>query len=275
MITDKKTIAGEKKSREVRKPFLKGTSLDENTPKASLLFFGSLILVFFVAFIACATTASGSLFLRLLINLSVIAVTIMIFYHNGAGKGAEAVTRGEILYQKKEKGQTFSESEQKICYHPAKGFLTGLIGTIPFIVLAVLLALNTTMQSTESGTLPSWMQTYIRRSDIGNALINYTEPESMGWIGFIRMIVRICIMPYVNVIGYGDNAGMLLLERLSPLVFMIPAAAYGSGYLTGKKIRTGIHTTISENEKRRIRKDQKRIRNRNQKTHQRQPEQLN
>ena len=76
--------------------------------------------------------------------------------------------------------------------------------------------------------------------------------------------------------AYGPLLGRM--QDTETAVVLLPGAIYGYYYkdpVTGKKIRTGIHTAISENEKRRIRKDQKRIRNRNQKTHQRQPEQLN
>ena len=109
----------------------------------------------------------------------------MLFYNNGAGKGADAVAHGEILYQKKERGQTFSESEQKICFHPMKGYLIGVLGTLPFLIAAVILAVKTAPQVTGAGSLPSWMQAYTRRSDIGDALISYTQPEDV-----LYMLVR-------------------------------------------------------------------------------------
>ena len=43
--------------------------------------------------------------------------------------------------------------------------------------------------------------------------------------------------------------GMLLLERLSPIIVLLPAIAYGTGYLQGQKERTRIHTGIAENRK--------------------------
>ena len=243
--------------REVRKPFLTGKAVDGNTLRNSLAFFGTLIVVFFVAFIACASATFGSIILRIALNLAVIFLILMIFYNNGAGKGAEAVTRGEILYQKEETGQTVSESERKAAYHPFKGFVTGLLGTIPFFFLAVVLALNTQLQMTQSGTLPSWMQAFTRRGDIGSALVHYTQPEGMALIDYIRIAVRICILPFVNIVSSGSKEGMLLLERLSPLILLLPAAAYGTGYRTGRKIRTRIHTAISENNRKRMRKERK------------------
>ena len=60
-----------------------------------------------------------------------------------------------------------------------------------------------------------------------------------------------------------EHNPVLLLERLSPLILLLPAAVYGTGYRTGKKIRTRIHTVISENDRKRVRKEKKRIRERN------------
>lgn len=271
MTGEKKT---EKSVQVVRKPFETGSPTDENTVRDSLKFFGTLIMVYLVSFIACSAAVSN-LFLRLIINIAVIGVVLMIFYNSGAGKGAEAVSRGEIIWQKKESGREFSASEKKVCYHPLKGYLTGLIGTIPFLILAVILALKTTIQMTDSGTLPSWMQAYTRRSDIGSALINYTQPEGMTFIDAIRALIRICILPFVNTIGYGNKSAMLLLERISPILLLLPAAAYGTGYLTGKKIRTRIHTAISENNRKRSRRTRKSKANANGTSRRREPEQLN
>ncbi len=273
-MTDRNQKDKKKTVTPVRKPFIIGDAADENTVVSALKFFGSVILVCFVAFIACMTASGGS-FLRLLINPAVIAAAAFIFFNNGSGRGADDVARGEILYQRQEKGNSFSEAEKKVCYHPFKGFLIGLIGTLPFLVPAVFLALNTTLQTTGAGTLPSWMQAYTRRSEIGDALISYTQPESMDLTGMIRVIIRICIIPFVNLIGYGSKQNMLMLERTCPVILLLPAVFYGTGYLTGKKIRAGIHTAISENEKRRIRKEKKRIRNRNTNQRNREPEQLN
>ena len=58
-----------------------------------------------------------------IIAVAVLVMILVIVYHNGAGRGAEAVSRGEILYQKKEKGQTFSETERKVCFHPRERYV--------------------------------------------------------------------------------------------------------------------------------------------------------
>ena len=59
-----------------------------------------------------------------------------------------------------------------------------------------------------------------------------------------------------GVYAVGTDA-MLLAERLSPLIVLLPAAAYGTGYLQGQKERTRIHTGIAENRKSRARKEKR------------------
>ena len=258
-----------------RKPFLTGFAADERTVRSSLLFFGTLILVFIVAFIACASATFSSFILRLMMNAAVIIAALFIFFNNGSRRGADDVSRGEILWQKKESGRDFSETEQKLCFHPAKGYLIGIAGTIPFIILAACLALKTSVPMTGSGTLPSWMKGYINRSDIGNALVNYTQPEGMEAVDYIRAVIRMAILPFVNIVGTGNKTGILILERLSSLILLLPAAAYGTGYLTGRRIRTRIHTAISESERKRVRKEKKRRIARSRQTAGRGPEQLN
>lgn len=274
-MTNRKQTKDNAREKEVRKPFLTGAAFDERSVKTSLLFFGTLILVFFIAFIACASATFSSFILRLLMNGAVILVTLFIFYNNGTKRGTDDVTRGEILWQKKENGKEFSASEQKMCFHKLKGYLIGLCGSIPFIILAIFLALTATVSMTGSGTLPSWMQAYVNRSDIGNALINYTQPEGMTAVDFIRAIVRITIIPFVNLIGTDNKAGLLILERICPLLMLLPAAAYGTGYLKGRNVRTQIHTAISENNRRRIRKERKKRTARLRQPSNRGPEQLN
>ena len=261
--------------KEVQKPYLTGSALDERTVRNSLIFFGTLIVVFFIAFIACASATFSSFLLRLILNGAAIILTAIIFFNSGSKRGADDVTRGEILWQKKEKAQNISDSEKRLCFHPLKGYVTGLIGTLPFFILALYLALNTSVQMTESGTLPSWMQAYTKRSDIGNALVNYTQPDGMHLLDAVRAIVRITILPFINLIGSSNKHGILIAERLSPLILLIPSVSYGCGYQSGRRIRTQIHTAISENDRKRNRSD-KRKRNTERKQAQgKEPEKLN
>ena len=159
-----------------------------------------------------------------------------------------------------------------MCYHPIKGFLSALIGSLPIILCAIVLAFIAERQMTNIGTLPSWVSGIESRPEIGNALAIYHETGSMSLEALLRLIVRMTIMPYVNLIGASNKDAMLTLERVSPLVNLLPALAYGLGYMSGVNVRTIVHTNIALGKKKAKRKQAKERRSRIQR---RGPEQLN
>ena len=239
----------------VRKPYLTGLPLDENTLKNALRFLGILIILIFVSFVACSSVSGSGSVIRMIFNPAVILIILLVLFNNGSNHGADAVAKGEILYQKESEGEAFTPGEKKVCFHPLKGYFTGVLGSLPFIVVSVVFALNATITRTGAGALPSWMQSYTRRSDIAAALVSYLQPEEMTVMDFLRVVVRICMIPFVNLVGAQNPHGMLLLEKLSPLIMLLPAASYGTGYLTGRSIRTKVHTMISENDRKRKKKE--------------------
>lgn len=260
-------------AKPVEKPFLTGSPADERTAKSALAFFGVMVMTVFVSFLVCTMMSAGGSLIRIGLNLTVEILILVIFYNNAVSRGAEAVARGEILHQRQEKGQPFTEAERAVCYHPLKGYLTGFLGTLPFLAAAVVLAVLTKKQTTGYGTLPGWMNSYLERSEIGDALTAYTAREGLRFIDILRLFVRIVIMPFISMTGSENRDGLLLVERLSPLLTLLPALAYGTGYMQGRNERTKIHTGIAENRKKRARKEK---RERKARTRQpKGPEQLN
>ncbi|MBR2823199.1 MAG: hypothetical protein IKE24_05920 [Clostridia bacterium] len=251
------TTKNRKPVQEVVKPFLTGSPTDERTVKGALGFLGVLVLAGFMTFLVCSALNMNSSVLRVGLNLVVEALILLIFYNNAVGRGADAVARGEILYQKQEKGQPFAASEKAICFHPLKGYLTGFLGTIPLLVCAVFLAVTATRQMTGYGALPGWISAYQDRTEVGDALVAYTVREGIGVADVLRIIVRMSVMPFISMAGNEDREALLLVERLSPVIVLLPALAYGTGYLQGRKERTKIHTGIAQSRKNRAKKERK------------------
>ena len=241
----------------VVKPFLTGSPMDERTWSGALSFFGVILMVTVMTFLVCSMITMKNDIIRVGLCVAVELLVLFILYNSAIGRGAEGVARGEILYQRQEKGQPFSDSEKAVCFHPLKGYLMALLGSIPFLICAILLAVTAHRQTTTIGTLPSWRSASPRRRDIGDALVAYTTQTGLTMEDILRLIVRILIMPFVSMVGAENRDGLLLLERLSPLILLLPACAYGTGYLQGRQERTRIHTGIAESNRKRVRREKK------------------
>ena len=262
------------KAEEMGKPFLNGAPKDENTVRNALKFFGAILLVAFVSFIVCSMTSFSSVILRIGINLLIEILILYIFFTKGINLGTEGVSRGEILYQHVQKGIAITEKEKKIPFHKAKGFIIGFSGTVLFIIAALILAFTAQRQMTGAGTLPSWMDAYMRRSEVSGALISYTQGVSVTVTDIIRIFIRMMIMPFVSMCGSENRDLLLIMERFSPLLVSLPAVAYGTGYLQGPVQRKKIHTEIAANARKRSIREKKEKKAKNaRKTNE--PQQLN
>lgn len=271
-----KTSNSQKKTGGIKKPFTQGTPVDTETWKKALFFFGTLLMVYFVSLIVCSMTGFSQTFLRIGVNLVIIVGILLIFYNNGANYGENAVARGEIVWQRKEKQENVSDSEVRLSYHPLKGLIMAAAGTLPFFILALVLALTTSLQTSSQGTIPGWLQSYLGRDEIGGALTAYTNPRGLTAVELIRVVVRIMILPYINLAGTAANKMMTLwMERLSPVIVLLPAIAYGIGFIQGPGLRSRVHTEIAENTKKRIRREKRERRLRRQSSGRSGPQQLN
>ncbi len=241
----------------VEKPFLTGSPRDERTLKAAAGFLGLLLAAMSLTFLVCTVLGTASLPIRVVLNGMAEILVLTAFFSRGAALGTEAVARGEIQYQRQERGERVADSEKAMCFHPWKGFVTALIGSAPVLICALGLALTARRQMTGAGTLPSWISPYMSRADVGDALAGYAASAPIGVVDVLRIIIRIAIMPFISMISVENRDGLLLLERLSPVLVMLPGLAYGLGYLQGKAQRTKIHTGIAENNRRRAKKERK------------------
>lgn len=242
----------------VHKPFLRGTPVDGTTlPGAAKLFLSLFGLV--LANLLLGTMAAWDIqWLNILFNCALLLVIYGIYYQYGAAKGTAAVNQGEILHQRKEAGRDIAAREQAACYHPAKGFIIGILGLAPALVCCLLLAVTAQKQYTGLGALPSWIASLQRQPETAGALSMYGTAASMSLESVLRVIVRMLIMPFVNMVGSDNHEGLLLLERLSLLPMLLPGISYGIGYLQGENIRSRVHTDIAAGKRKRARKEKKR-----------------
>ena len=246
-----------KKIKPVTKPFLRGSAVDSATAKSAVSFFFSLFLVIVANFLLGTVSMWEAAWLNIAFNSALVLVIVAVYYQNGSAKGAVAVTQGEVMHQREADGRSVNPKDRALCFHPAKGFIIGILGSVPVLICAVLLALVAQKQYTGMGSLPSWITTLQRQTEMGDALAIYGQSASLGMEGILRIIVRMFMMPWVNMVGAANREGLLWLERLSPVVVLLPAIGYGLGYLQGVKIRTLVHTNIALGKRKRAHKEKK------------------
>ena len=244
----------------VSKPFLTGDPVDSTVGKTALLFLGGLAACAVLYLIVCGVMTFDNLWLRILLNGAVIFVTAAVYYSSGMSQGSVAVNNGEIMYHRREAGGEVGKEELSRCYHPLKGFITGILGTLPFLIAAIILAIIAKRQYTGLGALPTWVSGVEAREELAAPLVFYHSATSLGLEGVLRVIIRMSLMPFVNIVGSSNPEGLLTLERFSPLLILIPLIAYGIGYTRGVAIRTRVHTDIARNTRKRARKNQKKRR---------------
>ena len=244
-------------SATVAKPYLSGAAVDENTVRNALKFFGVLLMILFMTFLVCTMTGFKSTLLRIAVNVLIEGLVMLILYAKGAELGTEDVARGEILFQHEQKGVEITQKERKIPFNRYKGFMIGLIGSSLFVICAIILAFTSKKQMTGAGVLPSWTDAFMGRSEISGALGQYSKGDPVTFTDILRVIVRIMIMPFISLAGSENRSLLLTMERISPILVLLPAAAYGIGYLQGPAKRRMIHTEIADNNHRRIIKEKK------------------
>lgn len=235
-----------KKRKIVQKPFEKGAAADSRMLRRALTVAGYVLISCVLYMMLGMVFVFENFLLRALFNLALVFTAAALIYVSGANAGVDDVTFGEIIYRRKEVAGAISNKDIARCYHPLKGFIGGLIGVFPFLIVCLILAFTTHLQEFTLGTLPEWTQSFTRRPDLGAPLLYYQREVALGLTDYLRFAVRILHMPYMNIVGSTNTLGVLWVERLSPLLCLIPAAAYGFGYRQGPKARAQVHTNIAK-----------------------------
>lgn len=253
-----------KKPSLVYKPFLQGRPVSALAAKRGLK-----VLVYLLAFMLLylfigQALMFDSLPLRLLLNIAALLAVAGLMYNDGAKAGMDDVAFAEIALQRQQNGRELSKQDLDRCFHPLKGFFTAFVGVLPLLLVAIALSVTAERLVYQLGGLPSWLQGFERRADVGQALAYYQEPTKFGFVDVLRVIVRLSIFPFVNMVGPDSPDAMLLLERLSPLLVCLLPLAYGIGYTQGRTLRAKVHGAIKSDTRRRVQRQRRETKRRRQ-----------
>ena len=243
----------------IQKPFLTGQPTDSTSVKRSLSVLGTIVISMFIYLVAGPVLMIENLVLRVLIAIAFEGMFVALCYSNGLNAGFADVTFSEIAYQRREDGKPLEADEEKKCFNRLKGLISGLIGCLPLFFAALALAVFTKPQWYTLSALPSWISALERRTEIGNALLMYHQDIGFGILEIIRILVRLAVMPFVTMVGAENVMGVVWVERLSPLVLLLPGIGYGIGYLGGPKARARVHGDIAASVRRKKKREKKRM----------------
>ena len=260
------------KAAPVKVSYLTGSPVDGTTLKSALMFLGSLLAMALLYLLAGGIGAAMANLLGRILSGGLLACTLMIFFATGQSAGTQAVNQGEIMQRRLETDREVTPEERARCFHPLKGFIIALLGTLPVFLMTLVFALIARRQMSYPGALPSWVSGLSTRPDLLAPLTVYTQSPGLTLENVLRIPVRMLILPWSGLLGVRDADGFLVLERIAPLLILLPGVSYGVGYLTGVQARAQVHSDIAAGKKKQQKKE-RRERKRRAAGHE--PEQLN
>ena len=249
----KKPVKGSsKKIKPVYKPYLKGNAVSLLAVKRGLKLLGyALIFMVLNLFVGTVFNFENSPFLRILLNGVLVGVYAMLLYFDGVNTGDGDVAFAEIQYTHQQAGETVSKADRDHCFHPAKGFVTVLFGLLPLVLICLAFALTAQKTTYALQALPSWVSAFSSQEEITAPLAYYNRTVPFAVVDGLRVFVRILLYPYYNMVGMRNADGVLLLDRLSPLLAVLPFLFYGVGYVFGLRSRAMTHGGIAHARRRR------------------------
>ena len=260
-------------NKEKAKPFQRGKPVDGKTLKAAAFFFGGLLVMCLLNMVLSGTAAIfGAAWLRIGFCLIQVLVYYSMAFYSGLSRGSAAVALGENVLNQRQSGREVTPAEEACCYHPLKGIVQALIGTLPALIITVMYAFMAKLQRTTPGTLPAFVSGMASRPDVLAPLTAYTQDQAAGLADYLRVASRTLCMPYVTMVGSSNYAGLLTIDRLAPILCLLPALAYGVGYCFGPGDRLHVQENIAAGKRRLARKQR---REKQQRRAAREPEQLN
>lgn len=248
-----------KKAPLVKKPFYQGRVWIRKNIKEALKLL-AYFLFFSVLYVVCGSALNFDAFiLRLVPNLLLLVVCGGILYTKGAALGEGDVSLGEIVYARLQEGKGVEENDKKQSYHPMRGWAIFLLGILPLLVITVTSALTAEKQVYEMQSLPAWVGAYKNNEEIYAPLAFYDVKHPMQATDLFRYLSRLLIFPFVTIFGTENLDTLLLLDRLTPLLAILPGLAFPVGYMSGPYLRARLHGDIARNRKKQKRRQKKQM----------------
>jgi hypothetical protein len=184
-------------------------------------------------------------------------VVLAIYHIEGMNRGTLDAMSSRQMAKLEKAGHTITEKEDASCYHPLKAVVGSMLLYAVPLALAILLAVNAKEYTYVLQDLPTWLSgSYGMREDVMAPLAAYTQALGTGVMDWIRIVVRLFILVFINLFGDVQTA-IGTIDRLSPLFMMLYPAAYVLGYLRGPAEQEKMEKLNKKAKKVAVRKHQK------------------
>ncbi|MBR5546213.1 MAG: hypothetical protein IKU70_04455 [Clostridia bacterium] len=252
----------------VHKPIIAGSWHGKDANKMAFKRCLSVLATTAIYLFGCILLGFDAMWGRILTCFTLVSGITYYQYMTGLSRGENDAAYGEIIYGRKENGHTVPASECDRSFHPLKGLYAALVGAAPFALFALVYAFMAEPMYYSLGVLPAWTEGLMSQTEFATGVSYYQDASALGVTGFMRIVDRAMIMPFVNIASAIDAETILLAERLSPLLVLISPLGYALGYSRGQELRDRVNTGIKmgddRKKKREARARRKRQRQQNQ-----------
>lgn len=188
------------------------------------------IIVLGLMFSALQAVSAG---LRVVLAIAIIAGMLLFLFSEGLNRGAEDAQASRSYVSLAAKGHKLDAKDDAMCYHPIKALCAAMVVFIVPLALAIVVAATAKEYTYTLQDLPAWLtDSYASRADVMGPLGAYTAQEGLASSDWLRMIVRLFVMNYVNLFNDPLTMGFAI-DRLAPLFILSYPVVYMIGYLRG------------------------------------------
>lgn len=228
--------ATDKKKSKKKKPLRRA----ENWGSQVLPMAGKLLtlLVAVVVFGLMFSALQGieAAWLRIALSVLIISGMLMLYLNEGLVKGSMDAAASRSYVSLETKGVKLEAKDDAACYQPMKALCAALVVFGVPLALSVIVALSAEAYTYALQDLPAWLtNSYGARGDVLAPLGAYTAKQSLTIVDWIRLLVRLVEMMFINLFGDPQKMSQMI-DRLSPLFIATYPIAYMIGYLRGPAV---------------------------------------
>lgn len=195
-----------------------------------------LIAIVVLGLMFSALQGIGSAWLRVTLTVLILSGVLLVCLNEGLSRGALDAAASRSYTSLQARGIAPEQKDDAACYHPLKALCAALIVFIVPLSMAVIVALSAREYTYALQDLPAWLtDSYGSRGDLFAPLGAYTVQKGLTALDWMRMLVRLPEMLYINLFSDPQRMGAAI-DRLSPLMLASYPISYVAGYLLGPRV---------------------------------------